>query len=55
MKKNLTSTLLIMTLCLTTICLAQTRKLDNKTLPAFDLKPNDLELSRLAQPTQYFD
>jgi len=24
-------------------------------IPAFEMKPNDLQLSRLAQPTQYFD
>lgn len=33
----------------------QEKKPDQKSIPAFEIEPNDLELSRVAQPTQYFD
>lgn len=33
----------------------QSEKSNDRFIPAFDLNPNDLELSRLAQQTQYFD
>ncbi len=33
----------------------QERKADQKSIPAFEIMSNDLELSRPAQPTQYFD
>lgn len=38
-----------------TICFTQEKKSSDKFISSFELKPNDLELSRLAQPTQYFD
>ncbi len=34
---------------------SQSPKLPTRFIQAFDLEPNDLELSRLAQPYQYFD
>ncbi|MBI4546578.1 MAG: hypothetical protein HY707_01255 [Ignavibacteriae bacterium] len=37
------------------LALAQSKQPAEHFIPAFSLKPNSLELSRLAQPTQYFD
>ncbi|MBI1807729.1 MAG: hypothetical protein HYR76_11830 [Ignavibacteria bacterium] len=52
MPKSFTKKFLLM-ICLFTIGLAQAQKQTEKLIPAFSLNPNDLELSRLAQPTQY--
>ncbi len=38
-----------------TLTLAQDKSSKQKFINSFDIKPNDLELSRLAQPNQYFD
>ncbi|MBI3765730.1 MAG: hypothetical protein HY277_04415, partial [Ignavibacteriales bacterium] len=51
MSKSICVTLLL----IAGICFAQEKKSSEKFILAFELKPNDLELSRLAQPTQYFD
>jgi hypothetical protein len=45
----------IILLLLESICFAQDKKSREKFISSFDLKPNYIELSRLAQPTQYFD
>ncbi|MBA4313336.1 MAG: hypothetical protein C0417_11985 [Chlorobiaceae bacterium] len=37
------------------ISIAQAQKSNESLISAFKIEPNDLELSRLAQPTQYFD
>jgi len=47
--------LLLLSLFCFSLSLSQSQKEKEKFIPAFDLKSNDLELSRLAQPTQYFD
>jgi len=44
--------LLLITLSLT---YSQEKKPDQKSIPSFEIKPNDLELFRVAQPNQYFD
>ncbi|MDI6765984.1 MAG: GH116 family glycosyl hydrolase [Bacteroidota bacterium] len=49
--KNL---LLLLLLCFS-LSFSQLKKETENFIPSFELKPNDLELSRLAQPTQYFD
>ncbi|GEM_PF-237837 len=36
-------------------CFVQSEEQKDKFIPSFEFKANDLELSRLAQPTQYFD
>jgi hypothetical protein len=46
--------IIIAILCCFTVSLSQ-KRIEERTIPAFEFKPNDLELSRLAQPTQYFD
>jgi len=46
--------LLLLLLCLT-ISFSQSKNEIEKFIPSFEFRPNELELSRLAQPTQYFD
>lgn len=46
--------IIIAILCCFTVSLSQ-KKIDETIIPSFQFQPNDLELSRLAQPTQYFD
>ncbi|MBI5215299.1 MAG: hypothetical protein HY960_06060 [Ignavibacteriae bacterium] len=47
--------LLLLLVTALTFVSAQDKIPEQKYISAFDFKPNDLELSRLAQPNQYFD
>lgn len=47
--------LLLLSLFCFSLSFSQSKKETEKFIPSFELKPNDLELSRLTQPTQYFD
>ncbi|TAK63728.1 MAG: hypothetical protein EPO24_03960 [Bacteroidetes bacterium] len=47
--------LLLLLLCCYAFCFSQSEKQSEKFIPSFTFEQNDLELSRLAQPNQYFD
>ena len=47
--------LLLLLVTALTFVFAEDKTSQQKYITAFDIKPNDLDLSRLAQPNQYFD
>ncbi|HEV8537415.1 MAG TPA: hypothetical protein VGR15_00715, partial [Bacteroidota bacterium] len=47
--------IILLLICSISFTFSQSKKSATGFIPAFDFHANDLELSRLAQPTQYFD
>ena len=55
MNKSLSVRVILLLCCIAAIASSQAKKERETFIPSFEFTPNDLELSRLAQPTQYFD